>query len=108
MNTKTIIAIVFFSLIVIGASYFILVGNQKPAPVIATYSISDKERPKIKAKETFFDFGEMKVSDEKSAEFAIENTGKKPLQLSNISSSCNCTFVQTIVNGKESDFFGMH
>jgi len=50
----------------------------------------------------------MKVSDDKSANFKIKNIGQKPLQLSNISSSCNCTFGQVIINGKESDVFGMH
>ena len=97
-----------FSIVVIGGSYFVLVGNQKPATAITSYSSSDKEKPKVEAKTTFSDLGKMKVSDDKSANFKIKNIGQKPLQLSNISSSCNCTFGQVIINGKESDVFGMH
>lgn len=50
----------------------------------------------------------MKVSDQKSAEFIIKNTGKKPLQLSNITTSCGCTVAQVIYRGKETQEFGMH
>ena len=57
---------------------------------------------------TFADLEKMKVSDEKSADFTIKNIGEKSLQLSNINSSCNCTFGQIIIDGKESEFFGMH
>ncbi len=50
----------------------------------------------------------MKVSEDKSADFKIKNIGQKPLQLSNVSSSCNCTFGQVVIDGRESDVFGMH
>ena len=103
-----IAVLVAFSILVIASSYFILVGNQAPTPTLAVYSAADKEKPKAETKVTTFDLGEMKVSDEKSGEFRIKNTGDKPLQLSKISSSCNCTFVQIIIDGKESDLFGMH
>lgn len=92
---------------VFGA-YFLVAGGQKQAVAIVSYALSDKERPKVEVKETFEDLGKMKVSDEKSADFIINNIGKKPLQLFDISSSCNCTFVQVIIGGKESELFGMH
>jgi hypothetical protein len=62
----------------------------------------------MEAKITFFDLGTMKVSEDKIANFKIKNIGQKSLQLSNISSSCNCTFGQVVMNGKESELFGMH
>ena len=109
MNSKILtIGLIIFSLVVIISSYFFLVGGQKPAPAIISYSVSDKERPKVEAKTTFSDLKTMKVSEDKSANFKIKNIGKKPLQLSNISSSCNCTFGQVVINGKESEIFGMH
>ena len=85
-----------------------LSGSQKSTPAIASYASSDKEKPKVEAKESFKDLGKMKVSNEKSTDFVIKNVGQKPLQLSGISSNCNCTFGQVIINGKESGFFGMH
>ena len=97
-----------FSILAVVGSYFLLVGGQKPQAQIASYSTQDKERPKVEVKETLKDLGKMKVSDEKSTEFGLKNIGQKPLQLSNVSSSCNCTFAQVILDGKESDLFGMH
>ncbi len=38
----------------------------------------------------------------------IKNNGKKPLQLSNITTSCGCTFAKVIYEGKESPEFDMH
>lgn len=109
MNSKIlIIGLIIFSLLAIVGSYFFLVNGQKPEVQIISYSLKDKERPKVKAKTTLIDLGKMKVSDEKSADFTIKNIGQKPLQLSNISSSCSCTFGQVIIDGKESELFGMH
>lgn len=76
--------------------------------VVASYSASDKDKPKANISATFFDLGNMKVKDEKTAEFNIENTGNKPLQLFKITSSCNCTFGQVTINGKKSPELGMH
>ena len=109
MNSKVlIIGLILFSLVAIVGSYFFLVNGQKPQPATISYSVSDKEKPKAEAKITFFDLGIMKVSEDKSADFKIKNIGQKPLQLNNISSSCNCTFGQVVINGKESELFGMH
>lgn len=109
MNSKIlIIGLVLFSIVAIGGSYFFLVNGQKPQVSLISYSFSDKEKPKIEAKITSFDLGQMKVSDDKFANFNIKNIGQKPLQLTNISSSCNCTFGQVVIDGKESELFGMH
>lgn len=110
MNSSKIliIGLITFSLVAIVGSYFFLVSGQKPQPAIITYSVSDKERPKVEAKTTFSDLGTMKVSEDKSANFKIKNIGQKPLQLSNVSSSCNCTFGQVVIDGRESEVYGMH
>ncbi|MEK7597292.1 MAG: DUF1573 domain-containing protein [Patescibacteria group bacterium] len=109
MNSKIlIIGLIIFSLVAIVGSYFFLVSGQKPQPTIISYSLDDKERPKVEAKTIFFDLGTMKVSEDKIANFKIKNVGQKSLQLSNINSSCNCTFGQVVIDGKESEVFGMH
>ena len=107
MSKGLIIGIIVFSIVILSGSYYFLVVGQKPQPAIISYSLNDKEKPKVEAKTTFSDLGIMKVSNDKSANFKIKNIGQKPLQLSNISSSCNCAFGQVIINGKESDLFGM-
>ena len=108
MSKVLIIGLIIFSLVAIIGSYFILVSGQKPQVQIISYSVSDEERPKVEAKTTFSDLGTMKVSEDRSANFKIKNIGLKPLQLSNVSSSCNCTFGQIVIEGKESEVFGMH
>lgn len=75
---------------------------------IASYSATDSDRPKAKTDSTFFDLGKMSVKDEKTAEFIIENTGSKPLQLYKISSSCDCTFGRLDIEGNKSPELGMH
>ena len=108
MSKVLIIGLIIFLLVTIVGSYFFIVGSQKSQPQIVSYSTSDKERPKVEVKTTSFDLGKMKVSEDKSANFKIKNIGQKPLQLSNVSSSCNCTFGQVVIDGKESEVFGMH
>ncbi len=108
MNWKATLVMVLFLIITITGSYFLLVSGQQPDPEIISYSLSDKDRPKAEVKSAYSDMGEMKVSEDKSADFVVKNIGKKPLQLSRISSSCNCTFGQLILDGKESKYYGMH
>lgn len=100
--------VIVFSVFTIVGSYFILVSGQKPATKLITYSSEDKIKPRAVVKSTFADLGTMKVSEDKSADFIITNNGQKALQLSEITSSCNCTFAQVTIDGKESDLYGMH
>lgn len=75
---------------------------------VSSYSSTDSQKPQAKASSTFFDLGNMKVSDEKKADFIIENTGQKPLELFKVSSSCDCTFGQIEIDGVKSPEFSMH
>ena len=50
----------------------------------------------------------MKVSDEKSTDFIVKNTGSKPLSLFNISSSCGCTAGIVTIAGSKSPEGAMH
>lgn len=108
MPKSFIIAIVLFSLVTIIGSYFLFASTNKPQIPIISYAVSDKEKPTVVIKETFFDFGTIKVSEEKANDFVIKNIGNKPLQLSNITTSCGCTVVQIIYKGKTSEEFSMH
>ena len=103
-----VLGVILAAALIFGAYFFVNQGGSAVAKTITNYSTSDKERPKAEVKATFSDLGKMKVSDEKSADFTIKNIGQKPLQLPRISSSCDCTFGQVVVDCKESEFFGMH
>lgn len=110
MSKSFIFGVVLFSLVVIGGSYFLVAGGKQKASAVAPayYKVSDKEKPKAETKELLKDMGTMKISDQKSVDFVVKNVGSQPLQLSQISSSCGCTVGQVIIDGKESEEFGMH
>ena len=110
MSKSFIFAVALFSLVVIVGSYFFLAGGKQDtsATTSVSYNLDDKVRPRVEAKELFKDLGTIKVSEQKSEEFLLKNVGEKPLQLSQISSSCGCTVGQVIIAGKESEEFGMH
>lgn len=112
MSSKTLIisGIIFILAILVG-SYFLVAGgsdSQTASVKLLSYTINDKERPKVEAKITSANLGNMKVNEEKEASFTIKNIGQKTLQLTNIKSSCSCTVGKLVVNGKTSEEFGMH
>lgn len=116
MKKFTTEQLVFFSIggLTVLALIFIVIFSlseqkqtQGQTPV-ASYRVSDTEKPKITTGEVFSDLGKMKVKDEKSAQFILENTGNKPLQLFKISSSCDCTLGQITIGETKSPEFAMH
>lgn len=109
MNSKIfIIGIVVISSAILFGSYFIISKTSPQEVKVASYTSLSKDKPKVEVKTTFFDLGKMKVSEQKTAEFTLKNTGNKPLQLFDISSSCGCTVGQISYLGKDSKEFGMH
>lgn len=105
---KPIIGMLLFSFVFIAGTYFVLSSGDKPQIPITSYTIQDKNRPIVEALETSYDMGTIKVSDTKEKEFIVKNSGKKPLLLSEISSSCGCTSAQIIYKGISSKTFSMH
>lgn len=103
MTLKTIIiSLAGILLVTLGAIWF-LTRNQTATPITAANIFS-----KVEARETVADLGEMKVSDVKSRDFVIKNVGENPLQITSVSSSCNCTVGQIVYNGQTSREYGMH
>lgn len=109
MKTRNLIiySILVVVVLVIGL-YFIYTSTNTSSVSVASYTSEDKEKPVVKIEKDLYDFGSIKVSEKKSNDFIIENVGKKPLQLSNITTSCGCTFAKVIYMGKESPEFDMH
>jgi len=105
---RPIVGIVLFSIVFISGAYFVISSGEKSQVPITNYSVQDKNRPIVDTTETSFDMGTIHVSDTKEKDFAIKNTGTKPLLLSEISSSCGCTSAQIIYKGILSKAFSMH
>lgn len=111
-TNKTILYIVggltIVALLFIGIFSFNESKQAQSVGSVSTYSTNDKDKPKIETSSVFSDLGNMKVKDEKSAEFTIENKGTKSLSLFKVSSSCDCTFGQITIDGVKSPEFNMH
>lgn len=108
MSAKMLITIVVGFIITTIGLAVIFSARQKSSPVTTSFSAQDADRPKAETDQTFFDLGEIKVSDVKQQDFTLKNIGTKPLQILNINSSCNCTFGRIIYQDLTSDEYGMH
>lgn len=110
MDKKFTIFVIALSVALLGIFVFIASGS-KPAENIvssSTYSENSADKPSAQVKNTSFNLGDMKVSDEKSTDFVIKNTGNRPLQITGVSTSCHCTAGKVIYEGTESEEYGMH
>lgn len=97
--------IIFAALILAGAIVFAATQTTKQPQ---TYGVSDEFRPQVEVDKVVSDLGQMLVSDIKTADFNIKNIGARPLVISNITTSCGCTFAQVEIDGQKSPRFSMH
>lgn len=102
--------IIILFIIIIG-SIFYIIFNQRiegSAPFLESasiiYKIDDKEKPiiTIEPENMIKDAGNMKVSEERVAEFTLRNMGLRPLSLSRLRTSCMCTFGEIIIGNIKS------
>lgn len=100
-----IIGIVIVTLIIISGILWASFNAQSPS--IIQYKITDTDRPILKTSLTNFDFGPMDLKEIKTKEIELKNTGSQPLIISDMITSCDCTFVQLVGAGKESPRFSM-
>ena len=95
-------------LILIG---IVAIGEQKESKKIGqvvVYQSKNQEKPVAEFDTETKNLGNMNVSDEKSADFVVKNTGTKPLSLFNINSSCGCTAGVVTIGGEKSPEGAMH
>lgn len=83
--------------------------NAPPVGEVISYQIDNEDRPRLKVLgESSQNIGTIKVSEERTAAFKIQNEGQKPLQIFQGSTNCGCTFGQVKASGQQSPLFGMH
>ena len=108
MSLKTVIlSLVILVVSVVGLA-FLMTSGQKLESAAVSFTVADRDRPKVETGQTFFDIGEILVSDEKKQDYTIKNVGTKPLQILGVNSSCGCTAGQIIYKGETSKEFSMH
>lgn len=100
-----VIGIVIITLIIISGIFWASLRAQGPS--IAQYKITDLDRPKLTLSATNFDFGQMALKETRTKEIELKNTGSKLLIISDVFTSCDCTFAQLVSEGKESPRFSM-
>lgn len=100
-----ILGIIIITVLVVGG--IIVAAAAKQQNPVAQYQANDSARPKVQVSETSFDMGNMKLSDVKSEEITLTNTGTQGLVLSDVVTSCDCTYAQVTVAGRVSKEFSM-
>lgn len=98
--------IIFITLLAIGFilwNYTVTSKNQKS--LISAVGLQDP--PQIEVEPKTFDFGDLVSKDAVEKNFFVKNTGKAPLIISGISTSCGCTTAVFVQNGQKTRF-GMH
>lgn len=101
-DTKLVIGVAIFSVIIIIGSVFLIGKNESGVPKRESLGSASMTLDKKSA-----DLGDMKVEDERTTTFTITNTSNSTLRLWNITTSCNCTFASLVINGQETGEFNM-
>lgn len=90
-----------FAIVMIGAGFLLFSDD-------AENSDGAGGIPKLSIAEEDYEFGDISMANGlASHEFTIKNDGEAPLILTNLSTSCACTRVVLVNNGKRSPEFGM-
>ena len=91
--------------ILIGAVLVITIALTSQTPTIsAPIAATPGAEPTLVVSDTAIDLGTMKVSDERSKDITITNTGNGPLVLSRVRTSCDCTFADLTIGGQTLSF----
>ncbi|MBI2589779.1 DUF1573 domain-containing protein [Candidatus Berkelbacteria bacterium] len=86
----------------------VLIASKTPS-MSSAYSADDPNRPILVASETNFNFGKMRTDEERTATTTLRNDGKAPLEIKEVTTSCDCTFAKlTLADGTASPEFSMH
>lgn len=104
MDNKSIIGyLIVVIILVVG---LVMLGSRNTAP--ATASPDDPNRPQAVVDSKLFDFGDMSNNDIRDHVFSVTNNGQSDLVLSQVSTSCDCTYAYITANGETSPKFTMH
>lgn len=103
-DKKIIIGFVIFTLLILGGGIYIL-SQTNTSPVV----IKSSQNAKVLVDQKTFDWGNIPYGGGNATKtFTIKNTGTDVLQLTNIKTSCACTYAQLTIDGKTSPKFSMH
>ncbi len=104
MNTKALALYIGGVALLLGVIVFF--GSR--GAVSSQFTSTSPNRPIAEVAKTSEDFGKMTNKDIKNTIFTIKNSGKSELVLSQVSTSCDCTYVFITASGQKSPKFTMH
>lgn len=103
-DKKIIIGLIVLTLLILGGGVFVL---SKTTTTGQINGVSNEVKISVDAKT--HDWGTIPYEGGNVTKtFNIKNTGTGILKLTNIKTSCACTFAQLTIDGKMSPKFGMH
>jgi len=89
---------------VLALSAFLLLGG---SPGTETAQSEPSGMPVFTVDTKKIELGEVAVQGDYPVEFTVTNTGDAPLEISEVKTSCMCTFVELVINGETSPEFNM-
>ena len=78
-----------------------------PIAAGAAFKPIDADDPVLRIDRDEVELGRMSVHEERSADFTIANLGGVPLEISNVRTSCMCTFAAIAADSEKSPEFNM-
>lgn len=107
MKKAALLLFVVAALVIVGVG--VAVGSSRARPVATIAGPNNPgHAPHAETTATKQDFGRVRVQDVRTAKFLIKNIGGNPLELTNVSTSCDCTYAYITASGKKSPKFTMH
>lgn len=88
----------------IGVLIIIAIIAQSQTNAVSVSTPDPSAMPELNVSDTFADFGTMRVDEERSKDILITNTGKGPLILSRVRTSCGCTIAELTMKGRMQSF----
>ena len=107
MGSPTVVVLVLLAIALVGAVY-VSYSSKTAKEGPTTYARGDPSAPKLTIAETHFDFGKTPMSDVKTKDVLLTNAGKNDLQISNLATSCDCTYAYLEIGAATSPRFSMH
>ena len=99
---KVIIVCAIVGLAVLSGIYFV-----KFSPKTTQERDNSNQAVDFSLDQEMVNFGQMAVSDEKTAKFVLKNIGQAPLALKEFETNCNCTFAKIRTPSGESPEINM-
>lgn len=103
MKNKQLILWIAGGIVVLAVAGIIFAGND--GRTVKDQAVSGTPSFQVNTEE--IELGEIEVQGDYPADFTVTNTGDAPLEISNVRTSCMCTFAEIMIGNEKSPNFNM-